>query len=139
MPKPGFKSITVSQNVYDKFFHIYEKKKNDLELKGITSFSGYLTSMMEEMMIKHEIFAKYAPLIEKISVDQDRIILKDNKINRIVEILSRNGELQCLLDEKTDCIHIGYVYSLTEVYSVMDIKGIKINKNFSNFGKKYKN
>lgn len=136
MPKPGFKSITVSQNVYDKFFHIYEKKKNDLELKGITSFSGYLTSMMEEMMIKHETFAKYAPLIEKISVDQDRIILKDNKINRIVEILSRNGELQCLLDEKTDCIHIGYVYSLTEVYSVMDIKGIKINKNFSNFGKK---
>lgn len=139
MPKPGFKSITVSQNIYDKFFHIYEKKKNDLELKGITSFSGYLTSMMEEMMIKHETFAKYAPLIEKISVDQDRIILKDNKINRIVEILSRNGELQCLLDEKTDCIHIGYVYSLTEVYSVMDIKGIKINKNFSNFGKKYKN
>ncbi len=138
MPKPGFKSITVSQNIYDKFFYIYEKKKNDLELKGITSFSGYLTSIMEEMMSKHETFAKYAPLIEKLSVDQDRIVLKDNKLNRIVEILLRNGELQCLLDEKNDCIHIGFVYSLTEVYSVMDIKGIKIYKNFSKLGKKYR-
>ncbi len=138
MPKPGFKSITVSQNVYNKFFHIYERKKNDLELKGITSFSGYLTSIMEEMMFRHETFAKYAPLIEKISVDQDRIVLKDNKKNRIVEILLRNGELQCLLDEKNDCVHIGFVYSLTEVYSIMNIKGIKIPKNFSNFGKNIK-
>ena len=55
MPKPGFKSITVSENVYKKFFEVYEKNKKGLELKGITSFSGYLTSMMEEMMIKDAI------------------------------------------------------------------------------------
>jgi hypothetical protein len=29
-----------------------------LQLKGIASFSGYLTSMMEEMMIKGEVFCQ---------------------------------------------------------------------------------
>ena len=52
MPKPGYKSITVSENVFKKFFGVYEKNKKGLELKGIGSFSGYLTSIMEEMMIQ---------------------------------------------------------------------------------------
>jgi hypothetical protein len=129
MPKPGFKSITVSENVYKKFFNIYEKRKNDLELKGITSFSGYLTSMMEEMMLKHEAFAKQAPFMEKISIDSDRVIIKDNKRNRIVEVILRNRELRCLLDEKIDCIHIGFVYSIPEVYILLNNKGMKAPKS----------
>ena len=39
--------------------------------------------MMEEMIIKYEVFAKHAPFIEKIAIDQNRVILKDNKRNRI--------------------------------------------------------
>ena len=76
MPKPGFKSITVSENVYIKFFKVYEENKKGLELKGIRSFSGYLTSMMEEMMLNHEAFAKQAPFMEKISIDADRVLIK---------------------------------------------------------------
>jgi len=120
MPKPGFKSITVSENVYKKFFGVYEKNKKGLELKGVTSFSGYLTSRMEEMMIKDEVFAKHSPLVEKIAVDQNRVILKDNKRNRIVEVLMKNGELQCLLDERSDCVHVGFVYSLPELYCIIN-------------------
>jgi hypothetical protein len=33
--------------------------------------------MMEEMMIKDEVFARYSPFIEKIAVGQNRVILKD--------------------------------------------------------------
>ena len=42
----------------------------------VMSFSGYLTSMMEEMMIKDEVFAKHSPFMEKIAVHQNRVILK---------------------------------------------------------------
>jgi hypothetical protein len=126
MPKPGYKSITVSENVYKKFFEVYEKNKKGLELKGIMSFSGYLTSRMEEMMIKDEVFAKHSPFIEKIAVDQNRVILKDNKKNRIAEVLMNKGELQCLLDERTDCVHVGFVYSLPELYGIISSKGIKV-------------
>jgi hypothetical protein len=132
MPKPGFKSITVSENVYKKFFEVYEKNKKGLELKGVTSFSGYLTSRMEEMMIKDEVFAKHSPLVEKIAVDQNRVILKDNKRNRIVEVLMKNGELQCLLDQRSDCVHVGFVYSLPELYCIINNnnnKAIKVPRS----------
>src|SRR5436190_24006575 len=130
MPKAGFKSITVSENVYKKFFEIYEKNKKELELKGITSFSGYLTSMMEEMMIKYEAFAKHAPFMEKLAIDQNRVIVKDNKRNRIAEVLLKNGELQCLLDEKSDCVHVGFVYSLPELYRIINNnKGVKVPRS----------
>lgn len=129
MPKPGFKSIIVSENIYKKFFSVYEKRKNDLELKWIKSFSGYLTSMMEEMMLNHEAFAKQAPFMEKISIDSDRVLIKDNKRNRIAEVILRNGELLCLLDDKIDCVHIGFVYSLPKVYIVLNNKRIKAPKS----------
>ena len=126
MPKPGYKSITVSENVYKKFFEVYEKRKKGLELKGISSFSGYLTNRMEEMMIKDEVFAKHSPFIEKIAIDQNRVILKDNKKDRIAEVLLKDGELQCLLDERSDCVHVGFVYSLPELYDIISCKGIKV-------------
>lgn len=126
MPKPGYKSITVSENMYIKGSSRYMKRIKLLQLKGIASFSGYLTSMMKEMMIKDEVFSKHSPFIEKIAIDQDRVILKDNKRNRIVEVLLKNGELQCLLDERSDCVHVGFVYSLHELYHIMNTKkGIK--------------
>jgi hypothetical protein len=128
MPKQGFKSITVSENVYNKFFKSYERSRSGLELKGITSFSGYLTSMMEEVMLKNETFAKHSPYIEKLSIEGNVIILRDNKVNRIVEIALENGELRCLLDQKKDCIHIGFVYSLPQVYEILVEKTILANK-----------
>jgi hypothetical protein len=118
MPKLGYKSITVSEHVYNKFFRVYEKNKKGLEIKGIRSFSGYLTSMMEEMMLRYETFARHAPYMEKLSIDQNRVVLKDNKRNRIAEVILREGELQCLLDEKSECVHVGFVYSLPELYNM---------------------
>ena len=47
MPKPGFKSITISETVYEKFFDVYEKNKDKLTMKGVNSFAGYITYMLE--------------------------------------------------------------------------------------------
>ena len=118
MPKPGYKSITVSEHVYNEFFKVYEKNKKGLEIKGIRSFSGYLTSMMEETMLRYETFARHAPYMEKLSIDQNRVVVRDNKRNRIAEVMLKEGEMQCLLDEKSDCVHVGFVYSLPELYNM---------------------
>jgi hypothetical protein len=125
MPKPGFKTITVKEHIFNKYHELYKKAKKEHRLKENTSFSGFVTSMMQETMAKYEAFAKHAPFLEKIAIEQDRVIIKDNKRDRIAEVMVRNGELQCLLDEKkTDCIHIGFVYSLPEIYTVLKKKSI---------------
>jgi hypothetical protein len=61
---------------------------------------------------------KNAPYMEKLSIDQNGVVLKDNKRNRIAEVMLKEGELQCLLDEKSDCVHVGFVYSLPELYNM---------------------
>ena len=128
MPKEGFKSITVSEIVYDKFFDVYQKSKNELLLKGVNSFSGYITYMLEETMQKDKTFARYAPKLEKISVDGDRVILKDNIKNRIAEVVIQRGEIFCQLCEEKDCVHVGFVFSLPDVYEVLNARGIKHQK-----------
>ncbi len=125
MPKAGFKSITVSEEVYNRFHDVYRKNKQDLAMKGINSFAGYITFMMEDLMQKDETFARYAPKLEKISADDDRVVIKDNIKNRIAEVAVQNGELYCLLCEEKDCVHVGFVFSLSEVYEVLNAKGIK--------------
>ena len=38
----------------------------------------------------------------------------------LAEVLLKEGELQCLLDERNDCDHVGFVYSLPELYNMND-------------------
>lgn len=125
MPKAGFKSITVSEEVYDRFFDVFEKNKPDLTMKGINSFSGYVTYMLEQTMQKDKTFARYAPKLEKIAIDEDRVVLKDNIKNRIAEVTVQKGELFCQLCEEKDCVHVGFVFSLPDVYEILNSKGIK--------------
>ncbi len=125
MPKDGFKSITVSEIVYNKFYDVYQKNKQELTMKGVNSFAGYVTYMLEETMQKDKTFAKYAPKLEKVSVDEDRVLIKDNIKNRIAEVAIQRGELYCQLCEDKSCFHIGYVFSLPDVYEILNSKGIK--------------
>ena len=125
MPKAGFKSITISEQVYDKFFDVFQEKKSELAMKGVNSFAGYITYMLEDMMLKDKTFARYAPKLEKISVDGDRVIIKDNIKNRIAEVTIQRGELFCQLCEDKNCFHIGFVFSLPYVYEVLNSKGIR--------------
>ena len=124
MPKEGFKSITVSDYIYDRFQEVYNGSKEALATKGVRSLSGYVSYMLEEAMNRDETFARYAPKIESISVEDDRVILKDNLKNRIVEIVLQKGELHCFLCDAADCIHVGYVYSMPDVYTALDAKGM---------------
>ncbi len=125
MPKAGFKSITISEEVYDKFHDVFQKNKSELSMKGVNSFAGYITYMLEDMMLKDKTFAKYAPKLEKVSVDDDRVIIKDNIKNRIAEVAIQRGELYCQLCEEKNCFHIGFVFSLPDVYEVLNSKGIR--------------
>jgi hypothetical protein len=50
MPKSGFKSITVTETIYDNFHEKYTKKKEELSMKGISSFAGYITSVLTKAL-----------------------------------------------------------------------------------------
>ena len=125
MPKNGFRSITVSESVYKRFNNDYLKSKDDLAVRGIRSLSGYISYMLESRMQENEILAHYAPMIKKVMVDDDRVVIMDNTINRIAEVVARNGELYCQLCGENDCLHVGFAYALPEVSRVLNLRDTK--------------
>jgi len=50
MPKPGFRSITITKTIYDRFHTIYQNQKEELEMKGISSFTGFITFKLYEIL-----------------------------------------------------------------------------------------
>ncbi len=58
MPKPGFKSITVSEVIYEKYYTIYEKNKEQLKIVGVESFSGYITNVLNKGIQFFELYEK---------------------------------------------------------------------------------
>ncbi|GKS67765.1 hypothetical protein YTPLAS73_13120 [Nitrosarchaeum sp.] len=110
---------TLLECIYNKLHDTYVKNNRELQMKGISDFSGYVTYLIEEMMQNDETFARYAPKLEKISFNDDKVILKDSIQNRIAEVVIQRGELFCNLCDKKDCVHIEYVFSLPDVYEIL--------------------
>lgn len=118
LPKAGFKSITVNQRVYDKFYQVYYDQKEKMAQKGVNSFAGYVTFCLEDVMKKDETFTKFTPKIEQLVVDDHGVILRDIPKNRIVEIQFHKNELFCMLCNANECKHVGFCDSLPEVLEI---------------------
>lgn len=133
MPKreSGYMNLSVAVPVYERYRQAYGRRKEELVKKGITSFSGYVTSRLEEMMEKDEVFARHAPSLEEFGSDEvtNTVYIKDNRTGRIAGItIDKSTELHCDVDDRADCVHVGFAYSLPAVYKVMDRLGVKAPK-----------
>lgn len=92
---------------------VYEKAKTKAAEKGLTLVE-YVNETILQSVEKDAFLKSYAPYIEKISTG-DTIILRDNKIKKIVEVYLKEGRMYCTNDEGHDCIHIHFALGLPEV------------------------
>ena len=79
---------------------------------------------MSEKRIDEE-KVKPTPRIEMDSCNEDKIILKDNIKNKTFDMIKKEEQLYCELCKKIDCVHIGYVFGLPNVYEILNSMGIK--------------
>lgn len=54
MPYKGFKSITVREEVYNYFWRKWQENKEKYRKQGITSFSGFVTKLLYDMIERFE-------------------------------------------------------------------------------------
>ena len=117
MPKEAFSVVTNTQAAHDK-----ARQRNNQKVKSekITkSFSKYVNDLIMEQVEADENLALSAPFMEKIGLEGNSIMVKDNKIGRIVEVQVHGKDLICMLDERKDCIHVGFAYAIPEIYRLM--------------------
>jgi hypothetical protein len=117
MPKEGFSVVTITQLAHDKARQRYNQKVKTQKLNK--SFSRYVNDIIIEQVEADENLTLSAPFMEKIGLEGNSIMIKDNKIGRIVEVQVHGKDLICMLDEKKDCVHVGYAYAIPEVYRLM--------------------
>jgi len=50
MPRKGFRSITVREEIYRELMQQYEENREELLKQGVTSFSGYVTRFLYDAL-----------------------------------------------------------------------------------------
>jgi predicted CopG family antitoxin len=101
MPDRGFRTITVTDQIYEKV-----KQRAKKESKSVATFA----SQALEIML----------FVEEKSVDKDEVIIKDNKVDRVVAIKAKssdNGKVRfyCDLDDTDYCPHTAFAAALPQV------------------------
>ena len=55
LPPPGWKSITVPQEIYEFFYKRWKKDKERYRREyGITSFTGFVSKLLNDMLLEYE-------------------------------------------------------------------------------------
>lgn len=121
MPKEGFSVVTITEEAHQKAHSFYTRQIRSGQLDG-KSFSRYVNDLIVDRIEADEALSRVAPFMQKIGLQDNSIMLKDNKLGRMVEVQVQGKELFCFLCQKNDCVHVGFSYAIPEVYRVMSLQ-----------------
>lgn len=113
----GWKTIVIKDETYKKL----QKSNNENNQK--LKINPFIDEMLLMNLEKEDFLTNfYAPYIKYIGIGDNQVILKDSKLNRVVEITFHNeyitcseNECTCCDDKNKHCVHISYVLSLPEL------------------------
>ena len=125
MPEKKWSTVLVRMEYVDGLKEIYEKKKHPLLDAGINTFTGFVNDLIWHVIEADRVLSSRAPFLSEVSMTEDGITIRDARLDRIVEVKIRKGELVCDLDNSNNCIHIGFAYAIPEVYKVLGLMGKK--------------
>ncbi len=117
MPKSGYKSITIPEELYDRF-------KSYKDNNSGYSLSKYISQMLEGRIIQDKAIHESNPIIKKIGSEKDTTVLRDYTTGQIVEVGVRQDTLgkptlYCESCNSSRCIHCGFCYALPETYIML--------------------
>ena len=102
-------NITVTSEVYDRVAKIYRKEKSD------KSLTRWVSDKLLMVLEKDEFLKGYAPFLSKITVTGNSVIMRDEKLQRLVEVIYRDNKFWCDADEKECCVHVHFALALPEL------------------------
>ena len=119
MPKEGYSVITIPVQTHEKARSRYLQKIKTGEIQNSKSFSRFVNDIIMDRIEADENLSLMAPFMQKVGLQDNSIMIKDNKAGRIAEIQIRGKEILCLYCNKKDCVHVGFSYAIPEVYRIM--------------------
>jgi hypothetical protein len=124
MPTKGYQTLTLKSTLFDQLVGAYEKKKRDLIMEDIKSYTGYAQKLLERAIEQDTIEGRF----EIVSLDRDSILVKDYYKNKSAEVIIRQARVYCRLDDSGDCDHVGFVLSDPLVLKRAKELGVRLRK-----------
>ena len=81
MPERGYKTITVSTQLYQR---VQQRAKKENK-----SAASFVSEALAIMLYVEDKFANYVPFLQLISIDNDEVIMRDNKKDRIFGVKAK--------------------------------------------------
>ena len=122
--KKGWLTVQVREEVKNDLLELYNKDK---KRPSNQKFTAYLDLILKNTIEFTKQITEYGPFLEFTSAIDNHIVIKDNTMNKLVTIYinSKKKELQCDFCEKTDCLHIGFCFSVPEIYKILIDNGFR--------------
>jgi hypothetical protein len=118
MPRKGYKSITVRQDVYDYFFNEYSKVKEEYAIKkGVRSFSAYVSYRFTQLLELTS--SKNLPRFEHFNMGSTGVKITDRKLHKIAEIYFKPEGIWCEHDQSSECDHIDFALTVPEIQDII--------------------
>jgi len=122
----GFLAISISREDKEKIEEYLKKRYPEYQ----PPLSTFVRKVVFEYIEKDEVMRQYGPYMSFVSNNENTIFIKDEKNDRVVPVrvvIKENGQfdLFCELDERNDCMHVGFVFALPEFYKILKEKGVK--------------
>ncbi len=64
--------------------------------------------------LESDLLKRYAPFLSKIAVNENSVIIRDEKLQRL-EIIYRDNKFWCDVDEEDCCVHVHFALALPEL------------------------
>lgn len=112
MPKTGFKTVTVTTELYHQIQQRSKKEKK--------SASSFVSEALKILLYVEDKFSNYVPFLELISLHNAEVIVRDQKKNRIVGVRAKNSNggrvsFYCDTDDTDYCPHTAFAAALPQV------------------------
>ena len=129
MTKPGFKVITMREEVYNRIYSVYEKRK-----EKFSSLSSWFGNYVVDVIEADEMLAKHMPYLQLFGEPYDDTIEIIDRFhgNNIYTVQIKEQRLYCIKDDRDDCIHVGACFAIRKTAQVLKEHGFKPSKTTAN-------
>ncbi|GIU72418.1 MAG: hypothetical protein KatS3mg003_1897 [Candidatus Nitrosocaldaceae archaeon] len=130
MPRKGWKTVLMREEVYERFRENYEQHKPKIK----KTFTGWLNEYLIEVIEGRAEIMRKAPALEFVGIMSDgSIAIKDHFEDKLIEVEPHGDKrlLYCRYCEKDDCLHVGFCFAIREVNNELVKRGFKLPRDIA--------
>lgn len=129
-----WQTVKVRSEYMDELRRLYEERKHEMLDMGVRSFNGFFNHVVWQVIEADRMLRIRAPYMSFVGFSDNGVVIEDKKIDRIVEVrVTPGGDLFCELDQRNDCVHVGFAYAIPEVYTAMLARGRRPPSSVSDY------